>query len=391
MNLVFVVLPGYDKSGPSRHLIYDTLSFFVKNGINVTFLSFKTKEKDNGQFSPLDVNTHNYKCVLKRRNHFFKKNFVLRYLSDLWLVLKLIPEIIKLKKTDIFHLYSINSSWLLIFLIKRFTKAKVILNVQDVFPLNGLYSNLFAENSIVYQVFNKLQCYLYRKADKIIAISLDIKHTLINYGVESNKIQIIYNWMEEFDVNEEDIEDAYLKLNLQKDKKYIVYAGNIGTMQNVEIILELFLPFIGKNYCLLIVGEGNEKAFLQKKYGNYEDILFLEKQPAKLANALYLLADLNTIALKDKVVFTALPSKTPACLNSEKPLLVVTNVESSYATIIKEYSKGYILDVNKKDYKEVFAQSLCDEKTSNGKEIADLYFSKKKNLIKYVELIKGGL
>lgn len=388
MSLLFIIIPGYDKSGPSRHLIHDKIAYFIQHGIKVSVLSFKAKGVNRSLYTPLDENIKNYRCLLLNRLFFIKKNFVLRYLYELWLVMRLAPYLFKNRHADYVHIYSLNSSWLLVLLIRYLTKAKIILNVQDVFPENGLYSNVFDEKSLLYHIFQKLQRLVYDAAHVVVAISQDIKTTLIKLGVDDLKIKIIHNWMEEFYIDETTIRETFKKLDLNFDKKYMIYAGNVGTMQNVKSLIDLFVKYASAEYCLLIVGEGNDRENLKQQFENFENVCFINHQSAEVASILYTVADINTITLKDKIIYTALPSKTPACLQSGKPLLVLCNENSNYASIIKEYTRGHILDVDLYDSNEIFLEALRDTNENNGGEVIKKYFSKSVNLKKYLRLFK---
>ena len=81
------------------------------------------------------------------------------------------------------------------------------------------------------------QRYGYKHSDHIITISEDMKDTLVTDGIPVEKIEVVYNWSYQ--------DELYENLDLSPvsqmfDKNYfnVVYAGNIGVMQNVDILVE---------------------------------------------------------------------------------------------------------------------------------------------------------
>lgn len=111
--------------------------------------------------------------------------------------------------------------------------------LQDVWPDNAAQSHLISEGSLLYKYFEMWQKSVYKNADKLICISDDMKDFIVSKGVNADKIEVIYNWGYSDDVVDIPWEENEFvkKYNLSRDKFYAIYAGNIGKMQNVEIVV----------------------------------------------------------------------------------------------------------------------------------------------------------
>ncbi len=125
-----------------------------------------------------------------------------------------------------------------------------------------------------------------KKAHRIIAVSKTTKKDIVkNYGVDGNKVSVIYNGYEKqttektsavklSDINQAQTAEI-------KPKKYILFVGTIQPRKNLEILIDAFEKFIqtNKDFRLIIVG---------KKGWLYERIF--EK--------------VRTMKLENKVIFT---------------------------------------------------------------------------------------
>lgn len=387
INLTFWRITGLDINGPSNHLIQDILSNYIENGVMIHYISCKSKNNTIEKGLPLKGKHKYFKEHIYNRNYYNKSNFIMRYIYDSWLVFKTSFSLLRCRNNEYIHIYSTHVSSFQIFMIRIFTNSKIILNVQDIFPQNAQYSHVLKPNSNLYKLLLKIQKYSYLKATKVITISEDMKNILVKIGVDKEKINLIYNWGNYEFTSTRNLSE--LGIGKIKKEKFVLYAGNVGTVQNLDMCISLFLKLDESDLYFLIVGDGNNKKKLQEKWKNNNKIIFLDFLPAEIVNSLYSLAIVNIIPLIDNIIYTALPSKTPNCLKSGKPLISIVNVESFYAKIIHEYSRGYVIDADDfSDENDLFKKAFLDTEKSNGEKIIKKYFEKAQNLKKYLDLLK---
>ena len=224
-------------------------------------------------------------------------------------------------------------SGLIVWLVRKYIKNAVITcNVQDVFPYNAVFGGKLKKNSLVFKVLAAVQRYAYKHADHIITISEDMKETLVADGTDASKIEVVYNWSYQ-DGLYENVDLTSVSHMFNKDFFNVVYAGNIGVMQNVDILIEAAkLMKDDNNIWFHIIGNGVYKEKLEaraKEYG-ITNISFWPMQPPELAPAIYSAANVNVIPLVKDVYRTALPSKTATCLACQKPIVFAIGKESKF-------------------------------------------------------------
>ena len=111
----------------------------------------------------------------------------------------------------------------------------------------------------------------------------------------------------------------------------VVYAGNIGVMQNVDLLVETArLMQEDPDVHFHIIGNGLYKKKLEAKAREYgvRNLSFWPMQPPEMAPAIYSAASVNVIPLVKNVYKTALPSKTATCLACGKPVKRASIVEN---------------------------------------------------------------
>ena len=215
---------------------------------------------------------------------------------------------------------------------KKLPRAVVTFNVQDIFPYNLSFSGSLKKSSPIFKILAAEQRYGYKHADHVITISEDMKDTLVADGVDDKKVEVIYNWSYQ-DEPYENVDLTPVSHMLNLDYFNIVYAGNIGVMQNVDILIEAAkLMKADQGVWFHIIGNGVYKEKLEAKAKEYgiTNISFWPMQPPELAPAIYSAADINVIPLVKDVYRTALPSKTATCLACGKPIIFAIGKDSKF-------------------------------------------------------------
>lgn len=273
---------------------------------------------------------------------------------------------------------------------KKLPNAIVTFNVQDIFPYNASFSGMVKKNSIKFKLLAAEQRYGYKRSNHIITISEDMKDTLVSDGVDADKIDVIYNWSYQDELFE--ISDLTpVEHIIKKDYFNVVYAGNIGIMQNVDIIIETAkLMKDNKNIWFNIIGNGVYKEKLKAKAEKYgiSNISFHPMQPPELAPLIYSAADVNVIPLVKDVYRTALPSKTATCLACQKPIIFAIGKESKFGRKVTEEANCPVVDAdNPQELAEAIRNVMNERKTNRAGDFFLQYCGITKNSKKYAEII----
>ncbi len=191
--------------------------------------------------------------------------------------LKFPYKALKKLKPDVLHIPHYN--------VPIFYRGDMIVTIHD---LTHLVYNEFLSNKFAKYYAKIMMKIAIKKAKVILTVSENTKKDLIKYfKVDENKIKVTYLGVKENikEKTKEEIEYLYDKFNIPRDKKILMYVGNLKPHKNLERLLEAFSKLKNnKDYILLLVG---------KAFENY-NILGQKEEELKI---------------KDKVIHTGIVSE----------------------------------------------------------------------------------
>ena len=382
---------SFDRRTPSEHLLVAIVQALYANGHTVHIIQQNTGGPLDvlpKELVDLGVTTDCVPCQMAA-----KGNLTGRYLAGLGYIWRCRKAIWKHRDCEAVFSQSSNAAGVMAFMVKRLLpKARLTYNVQDIFPENAAY--IGSAKGIVYKILSAEQRYAYRHVDQIITISEDMKELLIEKGADSQKTEVVYNWSYTDSLYRyEDVYSEKIAKFLSTDKFNVVYAGNIGTMQNVDVVVETAkLMQDEEDVHFHIFGDGMYKERLQHEAEGLSNISFWPMQPSELAPSIYAMADVNVIPLAPNIYRTALPSKTATCIACGKPIVFCIGRESKLLNILEQ--NGLCAFVPSDDAKCLAESVLNLKKSLKDRTFLDekfhQYFEREKNSNEYSRLITGA-
>ena len=249
-------------------------------------------------------------------------------------------------------------------------KVPFIYNLQDIFPDSLVNAKMIREKSIIWKIGRKIEDCTYRYADKIIVISDDFKRNIIAKGVPEGKIAVIPNWVNVDNVYPIDRDNNVLikRFNLNPDKFYITYCGNIGLSQNMDLLIsvakELKIAF--PNIYFILIGEGADKERLVNiiKQDKIDNILIFPFQPYEDIAHVFSLGDIGLVISKPGIGGSSVPSKMWSIMAAGRPVLASFDKNSALERVITKSNCGLCIDPNDV---ESFKNTIIDIVTDQGK------------------------
>ena len=393
MRIAVVSIGSFDTQYSDYHIMRDIILGFLERGHEVSliqkqYLDTPRYPQQFDKYLGKQLQVHNIRFEKKA-----KADLKARYLADLSYY-RQACKWMKKNKPDKVFLQSCNTAFFTVFYAKHILKCPLLYNEQDIFPENAYFAGILSESSMVYKVAHALQKYAYKNATALSTISDDMKSTIVTrYGIPEDKVQVIYNWGHEELKAHSEQDNIFLKKYPKKPGEFrVVYAGNLGKMQNVELILETAaLMKDNADVSFYIVGGGvNEeqlKAFAKEKELN--NVTFVGMQPPEEVADLYAAADVNVIPFQKGLIYAALPSKTADCLIAGKPIVTCVDDESKFAKLVEKYGiENAGTSRPEKLKKLIFNTRLGDCKCENA-SLWDEFFTKDKSVTVYCDAMKN--
>lgn len=167
------------------------------------------------------------------------------------------------EKPDVLHIPHCN--------VPLFYRGKMIVTIHD---LTHLIYPEFLPMKIVHWYFKFIFWFVSKRADKIIVVSESTKQDLLRfYKTDESKITVIPSGVgKEFTRKpREEYDYLYEKYGIPRDKKILLYVGNLLPHKNLNGLLKGFAQMKGKENCRLIfVGkafDGRTKATQERELG----------------------------------------------------------------------------------------------------------------------------
>lgn len=347
LKVLFWMNNGFDVHSTSEHLLKSVIEQLAESGNRIHVIQMNqggTLSELPAKLVSLGVTSDSipYKAPSKG-------NFFARYLGAIRYYWSCREALKKHHDSDAVFLQSTNVACASALLARKYNRnANITLNVQDIFPYNAGLSGSIRIDGFIFKVMAALQRQGYKTVDHIITISEDMKDTLIEDGTPAGKIEVIYNWSYQDEPYKKENLDMTVPQKLFKPNYFnVVYAGNVGIMQNVDIIVKTAaLMKNQKKVWFHIIGNGQYKEKLQKSAEELgiSYISFWPMQPPEAAPSIYSAADVNIIPLVKNVYRTALPSKTATCLACGQPIIFAIGKDSKFGKLVAKETGCSVID-----------------------------------------------
>ena len=337
---------------PESFRINNVVYSLVENGIVVDVLTGKPNYPDGQIFNGYKVwncqiedknGSKIYRVPLIPRGTKSKLNLALNYLSFIFFGTIQGAWMVRKNKYDLVFVYGLSPILLSLpgIFISKMKGIQIILWVQDLWP-ESLVATKSISNGLAIALVGRVVKWIYKSMDLILVQSQafvaevkkmttekDIKYypnsvdpSFYNYSLKSHK----------------DIE-AEQKNN---DNFNVVFAGNVGIGQGVEVIVEAAkILSANEKIKFIIYGSGSRLKWMEEQKNKYKlnGIVLKGRHPVETMPQLLSNASALLVTLSDEPIFAkTIPNKIQAYLAVGRPILACLNGEG--ARVVNEAKAG---------------------------------------------------
>lgn len=220
------------------------------------------------------------------------------------------------------------------------------LYVQDLWPENVI-TVTGIRNPLIIKPIDKMVDYIYKNSDEIFATSPSFVEAICNRKVAVNREKVHYwpQYAEEFykPIDKSIAKEAAAAYGIPNDDSFkIIFTGNVGTAQGLQILPKTAEILKNENVKFVIVGDGryleNLKADIEKN--NIQDkFVMIERQKAEIIPALLAACEAAFISFAEDELWTkTIPAKLQSYMACGMP--VVAAAQGETARIIEESGCG---------------------------------------------------
>lgn len=223
---------------------------------------------------------------------------------------------------------------------KLFRRTPTVLDVQDMWP-DTLSATGMLDASLPLRIVGTVCRWVYARVTHIVVLSPGFRRLLIDRGLPTEKVTMIYNWADERailaagEVRPERMPD---------DGRFrLLFAGNMGLAQNLGVVLDAAQIVAAANdavdFCFLGGGLETERIRQRAMDEQLSCVHFFPKVSMAEVGSYLSAADCLLVNLRpDRLFEITIPSKTQAYMSAGRPIIIA--VAGDAAALVEKAKAG---------------------------------------------------
>jgi colanic acid biosynthesis glycosyl transferase WcaI len=208
-------------------------------------------------------------------------------------------------------------------LLARLWGARFIYNVQDIYPDAAIKLGLL-RNPIVIKFFQRLETFVYSRADAITVLSEDFRSNLLAKRVSREKVVVIPNGVDTSFIRPLPRDNPFARAHGMIGRFVVLYAGNVGLAQGLETLIDaaVLLRDIADVW---IVGSGAGHDTVKARAAEATNVHFMPFQTREQVPLLYASADICIVMLRPGLGDSSVPSKLYTIMAAGRTVLAAVD------------------------------------------------------------------
>ncbi len=221
-----------------------------------------------------------------------------------------------------------------------------VFELRDIWPASITAVGAM-EDSKAIRLLEKIEMFLYKRADAIVSVTHAFKKELIERGVDGNKIEVVLNGVDlsKYEPQNKDIE---LAKQYGVEGKFVAgYIGTHGMAHGLEHIVSV-AERLQDNDDIRIVfaggGAARQKVVDLVQQKDLKNVVLIDRQPKEMMPRLWSLCDVSLVPLINSDLFrTVIPSKIFECMGMGIPT-IMSVPEGEATEIIRKTDSGIVVE-----------------------------------------------
>ena len=325
-DILFACQFFYPEYISSAQLPFDTAKALTKAGYSVDVLCGYPREYLDGGDIPVKetvegIHIHRLKYIQLDRSGFLGR--IVNYFSFTFMVLLNLPKLRNYRSIVVYSNPPI-LPWIVSW-AKSLFGTKLVFVAYDLYPEVATVTKTLGEGNPICRLMNHINRCICRRADRIVALSSEMKRCILTCReYPEQAIRVIPNWYADQGVITGNRENNPFR-DVTKGRFTVSYFGNMGTMQDMQTILEAVRELQNEDVFFLFAGHGNKMEALKEtvQAEGIENIAiypFLHGQDFQNVLAI---SDCALVTLVQGATGLCVPSKTYSYMMQGIPLLAV--------------------------------------------------------------------
>lgn len=224
--------------------------------------------------------------------------------------------------------------------VGRARKAPFVFNVQDVFPDVAIDLGVLTDKRLI-AAAHRVERFCYDHADAVTVLSGDLRDNVRSKTTHPERVHVIPNFVDTGTIAPSPQENAYRHEFDLVGKTVVMYAGNIGLSQSLDMVIDTAAALAYEESLMFVInGQGAARAQLEKRAAGLPNVRFVDLQPAERLPEVLAAGDIHLVPLKRGLGRSSVPSKTYSILAAGRPLIASVDEGSEVARTVERAKAG---------------------------------------------------
>jgi colanic acid biosynthesis glycosyl transferase WcaI len=222
-------------------------------------------------------------------------------------------------------------------LTARLCGAPAWLHIQD-FEIDAAFDlGLLPSGGLIQRFAGACEGFLRHRFSQFSTISRGMMKRLQQKGIEPTQAVFFPNWVDVNAIRPTDEPGSFRKqLGIARDQVVLLYSGNMGMKQGLEILPELANGLRShKHLHFVFCGDGAYRSQLEEAVAGFKNVSFLQLQPVERLNELLNMADIHLLPQRAGAADLVMPSKLTGMLASGRPVIATAAPGTQVANAVE--------------------------------------------------------
>lgn len=286
--------------------------------------------------------------VIRVRNPFARRRGLAAKLAEYaFFCVWALARLLRLRGADVIFvssnppLFGLPVAW-----IGRWVRARVVYNLQDIFPESAVASGLLPNRGWIVDLCRRMERATYGAVDHVIAISEEFAEHVVRLTARAD-LTVIPNWIDTDSIRPvAPEENRFLAATGLRDRFIVLYAGNLGYLQRLDTVLDAAamlrdLP----DFAFVFVGQGQTRAAIEERARRegLDQCHFFDYQPHEWIADVYSAGAIGIVPMRRGAGRSSVPSKTWTIMACARPVVTAIEADSALADAVRTSDAGLVV------------------------------------------------
>ncbi|MFZ0478225.1 MAG: WcaI family glycosyltransferase [Terriglobales bacterium] len=227
------------------------------------------------------------------------------------------------------------------FLISRIRNVPYSIKLTDLASDAAIATGILKDGTLLGWA-RAIERFAYRHASAVVCLCEAFRERLARDGLPATQMAVIPDWGDTEAVRPVRGDGSFRRAyGIGSEQFVVLHTGNMGKKQDLlNVVRAAQRTRSEPNLLWVIVGEGEERALIERAGKMLPNLRMLPLQPAAGLCQMYADADILLLNQKTAVKDAVIPSKLLTYMAAGKPVLCAANAESEAARLIREAQCG---------------------------------------------------